>query len=85
MQVDVVEARSTVLFERMERAQDFGTAESAHAEFLAAVLDQALLASPKVAQALKALYALCTRLCSLVQVRQPTQLGYIMSGLRLVE
>lgn len=67
-QVDVIEAQSAVLFERMRRAGDFGDAESAHAEFLAAVLEQTLLASPKVAHALEAIYALCTRLCGLVQV-----------------
>ena len=68
MQVDVIEAQSAVLFERMGRARDVGDAESAHAEFLAAVLEQTLLASPKVAHALEAIYALCTRLCGLVQV-----------------
>ena len=68
VQVDVVEAQSAALLERLGKAGDFGNAESAHAAFLAAVLEQTLLTSPRVAKSLSTIYGLCTRLCSLVQV-----------------
>ena len=68
MQVDVVEAQSAAMFERLAKARDFGDAELAHAAFLAAVLQQTLLTSPRVAKALQTIYILNTRLCSLVQV-----------------
>ena len=68
MQVDVVEAQSAAMFERLGKASNFGDAESAHAAFLAALLEQTLLTSPRVAKSLETIYGLCTRLCSLVQV-----------------
>ena len=68
MQVDVVEAQCAVLQEHISRAGDFEDAESAHSAFLSALLDKTLLSSPRVAKALKTIYQLCTRLCSLVQV-----------------
>lgn len=63
-----MEAQSAALFERLGKAGDFGGAESAHAAFLEAVLEQTLLTSPRVAMALNTIYSLCTRLCILVQV-----------------
>ena len=63
-----MEAQSAAMFERLGRASDFGDTESAHAAFLAALLEQMLLTSPRVADLLQAIYSLCTRLCSMVQV-----------------
>ncbi len=68
MQVDVVEAQSAAMFKRLGKASDFGDAESAHAAFIAALLEQTLLTSPRVAKSLTTIFGLCTRLCSLVQV-----------------
>ena len=68
MQVDVVEAQSAAMFERLGKASDFGDAESAHTAFIAALLEQTMLTSPRVADSLTTIYALCTCLCSLAQV-----------------
>ena len=68
MQVDVVEAQCAVLQEHIGKARDFEDAESAHSAFLSALLDKTMLSSPRLAKALKTIYQLCTRLCSLVQV-----------------
>ena len=68
MQVDVVEAQCAVLQEHIGKARDFEDAESAHSAFVSALLDKTMLSSPRVAKALKVIYQLCTRLCSLVQV-----------------
>jgi len=65
----VIEAQSAAMLKRLGKAQDFGDAESAHASFLAAVLEQTLLTSQRMAKALESVYSLCTRLCILVQVR----------------
>ncbi|CAL5227089.1 g9995 [Coccomyxa viridis] len=67
MQVDVVEAQSAAMFERLGKASDFGDAESAHTAFIAALLEQTMLTSPRVADSLTTIYALCTCLCSLAQ------------------
>ncbi|CAK0758510.1 hypothetical protein CVIRNUC_002625 [Coccomyxa viridis] len=67
MQVDVVEAQCAVLQEHIGKARDFEDAESSHSAFLSALLDKTMLSSPRVAKALKTIYQLCTRLCSLVQ------------------
>ena len=64
----MVEAQSAAMFERLGRASDYGDAETAHAAFLTAVLEQMLLTSLRVAKSLTTIYSLCTRLCSLVQV-----------------
>ena len=68
IQVDVVEAQCAVLQEHISKARDFEDAETAHSAFLSALLDKTMLSSPRVAKALKTIYQLCTRLCSLVQV-----------------
>lgn len=71
MQEDVIEAQSAAMLKRLGKAQDFADAESAHASFLAAVLEQTLLTSQRMAKALESVYSLCTRLCTLVQVGLP--------------
>ena len=63
-----MEAQCAVLQEHIGKARDFEDAESAHSAFLSALLDKTMLSSPRVAKALKMIYQLCTRLCSLVQV-----------------
>lgn len=77
-QVDVVEAQSAALLERMGKARDFEDAEAAHAAFLAGVLEQTLLSSPRVATALEAIYKLCTRLCNLVQVQPYHEMDFCL-------
>ena len=63
-----MEAQCAVLQEHIGKARDFEDAESAHSTFLSALLDKTMLSSPRVAKALRIIYQLCTRLCSLVQV-----------------
>ena len=77
MQVDVVEAQWAVLQEHIGKARDFEDAESAHSAFLYALLDKTMLSSPRMAKALKTVYQLCTRLCSLVQVQSAFTSGIV--------
>ena len=79
MQVDVVEAQCAVLQEHIGKARDFEDAESSHSAFLSALLDKTMLSSPRVAKALKTIYQLCTRLCSLVQVLFPLSQALCLS------
>ncbi len=68
----MVEPEFAALAAALEAAQGFVAAERAHRGFLAELLSQALLDSPAPVAALAAVFALCRRLCDLVQVRLPT-------------
>ncbi|KAK9841793.1 hypothetical protein WJX81_003640 [Elliptochloris bilobata] len=67
MQVDVVEPQFAALLVALDAAGGFGVAERAHRGFLSALLSQALLDAPEPAAALGAVFALCRRLCALIQ------------------
>lgn len=69
-QVDVVEAQAAELADRMGAVRDFKDAEAAHTAFLDACCAQCFLDMRALAAALEGTYALCLRVCALIQVRQ---------------
>ncbi len=74
MQVDVIEAQSTELAKQIAYARDFRDAETAHEVFLSSLVEQFFLDMQPLAEMLAAIYALCLRLCSIIQVAGTTLL-----------
>lgn len=70
MQVDVIEAQSSILSQCIANAQDFSEAERAHQTFLDAVVTQSFLDMKAISQMLEGIFSLCQRLCGFVQVNK---------------
>ena len=70
VQVDVIEAQSSILSQCIANAQDFSEAERAHQTFLDAVVTQSFLDMKAISQMLEGVFSLCQRLCGCVQVSQ---------------
>ena len=68
VQVDVIEAQSSILSQCIANAQDFSEAERAHQTFLDAVVTQSFLDMKAISQMLEGIFSLCQRLCGFVQV-----------------
>lgn len=68
VQVDVIEAQSSILSQCIAHAQDFSEAERAHQTFLDAVVTQSFLDMKAISQMLEGIFSLCQRLCGFVQV-----------------
>lgn len=68
LQVDVIEAQSSVLSQCIANAQDFSEAERAHETFMDAVVTQSFLDMKAISQMLEGIFSLCQRLCGFVQV-----------------
>lgn len=69
LQVDVIEAQSSVLSQCIANAQDFSEAERAHETFMDAVVTQSFLDMKAISQMLEGIFGLCQRLCGFVQVQ----------------
>ncbi|KAL3153823.1 Gamma-tubulin complex component 4, variant 2 [Trebouxia sp. C0010 RCD-2024] len=67
VQVDVIEAQSSILSQCIANAQDFSEAERAHQTFLDAVVTQSFLDMKAISQMLEGVFGLCQRLCGFVQ------------------
>lgn len=67
VQVDVIEAQSSILSQCIANAQDFSEAERAHQTFLNAVVTQSFLDMKAISQMLEGVFSLCQRLCGFVQ------------------
>ncbi|KAL0056051.1 hypothetical protein WJX82_007204 [Trebouxia sp. C0006] len=67
VQVDVIEAQSSVLSQCIANAQDFSEAERAHETFMDAVVTQSFLDMKAISQMLEGIFSLCQRLCGFVQ------------------
>lgn len=72
VQVDVIEAQSSILSQCIANAQDFSEAERAHQTFLDAVVTQSFLDMKAISQMLEGIFSLCQRLCGFVQVNKLT-------------
>ena len=68
LQVDVIEAQSSILAQRIANAQDFSEAERAHQTFMDTVVTQSFLDMKAISQMLEGVFSLCQRLCGFVQV-----------------
>ena len=68
VQVDVIEAQSSILSHCIANAQYFSEAERAHQTFLDAVVTQSFLDMKAISQMLEGIFNLCQRLCGFVQV-----------------
>ena len=64
----MIEAQFAELADKLAAATDFKDAEHAHAGFLTSLVEQSFLDVLPVTQALEGIYALCIRLCSLIEV-----------------
>lgn len=67
VQVDVIEAQSSILSQCIANAQDFSEAERAHQTFLDTVVTQSFLDMKAISQMLEGIFSLCQRLCGFVQ------------------
>ncbi|KAL3140276.1 Gamma-tubulin complex component 4 [Trebouxia sp. C0009 RCD-2024] len=67
VQVDVIEAQSSILSQCIANARDFSEAERAHQTFLDAVVTQSFLDMKAISQMLEGVFSLCQRLCGFVQ------------------
>jgi hypothetical protein len=68
-QVDVIEAQYALLKWRTAGARDFKEVERAHQAYLDALLSQCFLDMRQIGQMLEAVFTLCQRLCTYIQVR----------------
>ena len=75
VQVDVIEAQSCELSKQIAHARDFKDAETAHEAFLTSLIEQSFLDMRPLTDNLEAIYILCLRLCSTVQVDWPSTFG----------
>ncbi|KAK9803977.1 hypothetical protein WJX72_009639 [[Myrmecia] bisecta] len=67
IQVDVIEAQSSILTERIANARDFKEAERAHKAFMDALVMQTFLDMKQITQMLEAIFMLCQRMCGIIQ------------------
>lgn len=82
MQVDVIEAQSSILSQCIANAQDFSEAERAHQTFMDAVVTQSFLDMKAISQMLEGIFSLCQRLCGFVQV---SKLDVVLSLVLLMD
>lgn len=69
VQVDVIDARFVQLREAIGVARDFMEADAAHRAYVDSLVTQTFLDLRQLMQIVEAIFAACTRLCSLVKVR----------------
>ena len=73
-QIDVIEAGYAQLQQRIGAAQDFAQAAAAHEAYVDALVLQSFMDLPNFNKLLMVMFALCKRLCTLLQAR--TSLGW---------